>query len=225
MHIIHSNSTLTDFSVCFFFKDVVNRDIKLENILLTESQRLLKVCDFGFSKGKKDSSPKSMVGTPSYLAPEVLKNPLARRPYDGKKVDIWTCGVCLFVMLYGHYPFDDPYDRSNDRTKRMLRRIAQGRIEIPKYQYRPINTEQRKPALVSEECRDVLKRVLDPNPRTRMSMGQIMSHPWFLRGLPEGASTYNRGVELLDEPYIINEKNLQSEDDIRQIVGCARNHD
>lgn len=203
-------------------RDVVNRDIKLENILLDESRRLLKVCDFGFSKGKKDSDPKSMVGTPSYLAPEVLRNPMKKLPYNGKQVDIWTCGVCLFVMLYGYYPFDDPYDRSSDRTTKMLKRIVTGQIQIPKHQLRHTGDGLRTPVPISDDCRDLLAHILEPNPLLRMSMDRIMTHSWFQEGLPEGALAYNHCVEQLDESYIESEKGLQSEATIKAIVREAK---
>ena len=76
------------------------RDIKLENTLLDEGMPCpnLKLCDFGYSKNEYvDSRPKSVSGTPDYIAPEVLLND----NYDGKTADIWSCGVMLYVMMTG----------------------------------------------------------------------------------------------------------------------------
>ena len=76
------------------------RDIKLENTLLDEDMPFpnVKLCDFGYSKNEYvDSRPKSVSGTPDYIAPEVLLND----NYDGKTADIWSCGVMLYVMMTG----------------------------------------------------------------------------------------------------------------------------
>ncbi|XP_021889857.1 serine/threonine-protein kinase SRK2A-like [Carica papaya] len=81
---------------------ICHRDLKLENTLLDGSPApRLKICDFGYSKSSLlHSRPKSTVGTPAYIAPEVL----SRREYDGKLADVWSCGVTLYVMLVGAYP-------------------------------------------------------------------------------------------------------------------------
>lgn len=75
----------------------------------------MKICDFGYSKRPdvEQSQCKSTVGTPAYLAPEVLAN----KPYKGNLVDIWSCGVLLYVMLVGAYPFEDPSDRCATASK------------------------------------------------------------------------------------------------------------
>ena len=76
------------------------RDIKLENTLLDNGKPRpnVKICDFGYSKNEfVDSRPKTVSGTPDYIAPEVLLHD----QYDGKKADIWSCGVMLYVMLTG----------------------------------------------------------------------------------------------------------------------------
>jgi serine/threonine protein kinase len=80
------------------------RDIKLENTLLdgTRPRPNVKICDFGYSKNEfVDSRPKSVSGTPDYIAPEVL----LYDNYDGKRADIWSCGVMLYVMLTGSIPY------------------------------------------------------------------------------------------------------------------------
>ncbi|ESR36317.1 hypothetical protein CICLE_v10028703mg [Citrus x clementina] len=92
---------------------VCHRDLKLENTLLDGSPApRLKICDFGYSKSSVlHSQPKSTVGTPAYIAPEVL----LKKEYDGKIADVWSCGVTLYVMLVGAYPFEDPEEPKNFR--------------------------------------------------------------------------------------------------------------
>jgi serine/threonine-protein kinase SRK2 len=92
---------------------VCHRDLKLENTLLDGSDApRLKICDFGYSKSSVlHSQPKSTVGTPAYIAPEVL----LKKEYDGKIADVWSCGVTLYVMVVGAYPFEDPEEPKNFR--------------------------------------------------------------------------------------------------------------
>ncbi|KAG6399767.1 hypothetical protein SASPL_141252 [Salvia splendens] len=99
---------------------ICHRDLKLENTLLDGSPApRLKICDFGYSKSAVlHSQPKSTVGTPAYIAPEVL----SRKEYDGKIADVWSCGVTLYVMLVGAYPFEDPDDPRN--FKKTINRIT-----------------------------------------------------------------------------------------------------
>ena len=95
-------------------RGIANRDIKLENTLLHNeeglSRPLLKICDFGYSKSEHKSVAKSKVGTLTYMAPEVIVN--HEDAYDGKAADVWSCGVILYVMLYGRYPFEAPLQQA-----------------------------------------------------------------------------------------------------------------
>ncbi|RWR84091.1 Protein kinase domain-containing protein [Cinnamomum micranthum f. kanehirae] len=108
---------------------ICHRDLKLENTLLDGSLApRLKICDFGYSKSSVlHSQPKSTVGTPAYIAPEVL----LKKEYDGKIADVWSCGVTLYVMLIGGYPFEDPDDPKNFR--KTLGRILGVQYSIPDY--------------------------------------------------------------------------------------------
>jgi len=83
-------------------KFVVHRDIKLDNILLDQSGRI-KICDFGVSRQVKSEKERMhhQCGTPAYIAPEIIKE----RGYRGFKADMWSAGVCLYVMLIGTVPF------------------------------------------------------------------------------------------------------------------------
>jgi len=179
---------------------VCHRDLKLENTLLDgmPSPRL-KICDFGYSKSAVfDSQPKSTVGTPAYIAPEVL----SRKQYDGEVADVWSCGVTLYVMLVGAYPFEDPSDPRN------FRKTIQ-RIMGVKYSF-PANLP------LSRECHDLMARIFVANPAQRISIQKIKEHPWFLRNLPP--ELRDEGVTAAAARSIPN----QSVEEIKHIVAEAR---
>lgn len=83
-------------------RNVAHRDIKLENILIDHSTHNIKIIDFGFSIfSPKDRLLNVFCGTPSYMAPEIVQ----KKEYSGSSVDIWACGIVLYVMLVGTFPF------------------------------------------------------------------------------------------------------------------------
>nr|ARJ31357.1 SnRK1 [Epimedium pseudowushanense] len=147
---------------------ICHRDLKLENTLLDGSTApRLKICDFGYSKSSVlHSQPKSTVGTPAYIAPEVL----SRKEYDGKIADVWSCGVTLYVMLVGAYPFEDPDDPRNFR--KTIGRILSVHYSIPDY------------VRISMECKHLLSRIFVANPDKRITISEIKTHPWFSKNLP-----------------------------------------
>ncbi|KAE9610196.1 putative protein kinase CAMK-OST1L family [Lupinus albus] len=183
---------------------ICHRDLKLENTLLDGSPApRLKICDFGYSKSSLlHSRPKSTVGTPAYIAPEVL----SRREYDGKLADVWSCGVTLYVMLVGAYPFEDHEDPRN--VKKTIQRIMAVQYKIPDYIH------------ISEDCRHLLSRIFVANPLRRINLEEIKNHPWFLKNLPKEltesaqAIYYQRG----GNPSF----SVQSVEEIMKIVGEAR---
>ncbi|XP_023914786.2 serine/threonine-protein kinase SAPK2 [Quercus suber] len=161
---------------------ICHRDLKLENTLLDGSTApRVKICDFGYSKSSVlHSQPKSTVGTPAYIAPEVL----SKKEYDGKIADVWSCGVTLYVMLIGAYPFEDPDDPRNFR--KTIGRILSVQYAIPDY------------VRVSMECKHLLSRIFVANPEKRITIPEIKIHPWFLKNLPvelaEGGSWQSNDV-------------------------------
>ncbi|EXB64086.1 Serine/threonine-protein kinase SRK2A [Morus notabilis] len=182
---------------------ICHRDLKLENTLLDGSPApRLKICDFGYSKSSLlHSRPKSTVGTPAYIAPEVL----SRREYDGKLADVWSCGVTLYVMLVGAYPFEDQDDPKNFR--KTIQRIMAVQYKIPDYVH------------ISQDCRHLLSRLFLASPSRRISIKEIKNHPWFLKNLPRELTDSAQAIYYQRENPSFS---LQSVDEIMKIVGEAR---
>ncbi|KAL3614613.1 Serine/threonine-protein kinase srk2a [Castilleja foliolosa] len=188
---------------CCHSMQICHRDLKLENTLLDGSAApRLKICDFGYSKSSLlHSRPKSTVGTPAYIAPEVL----SRKEYDGKFSDVWSCGVTLYVMLVGAYPFEDQEDPKNFR--KTIQRIMAVKYKIPDYVH------------ISQDCRHLLSRIFVANPSKRITIKEIKTHPWFVKNLPR---------ELMDAAqaqYYPKENptySLQTVEEIMKIVDEAK---
>ncbi|KAF5782994.1 putative protein kinase CAMK-CAMKL-CHK1 family [Helianthus annuus] len=142
-------------------RGVFHRDLKPENILLDESGDL-KVSDFGLSaiseQIKGDGLFHTFCGTPAYVAPEVL----GRKGYEASKVDIWSCGVILFVLMAGYLPFHD------QNIMVMYKKIYRGEFRCPRW--------------FSPELARLCKRVLDTTPETRITIPEIMENKWFKKG-------------------------------------------
>ncbi|KAL4521907.1 hypothetical protein Ndes2437B_g07672 [Nannochloris sp. 'desiccata'] len=157
---------------------VANRDIKLENTLLDGSPRpLIKICDFGYSKHEKfQSAPGSRVGTPAYLAPEVIMTTKGKT-YDGKVADIWSCGVMLYVMLV-EYEFPSGMK-------------------------------------LSSELKDIMSKLLIPDPTKRITIAGILEHPWFNKDLPPG-------VKQMNDNMRIPASGSQTEEEVRAVVKEAQ---
>nr|QSH71609.1 serine/threonine-protein kinase SAPK8-like [Hedychium coronarium] len=180
---------------------VCHRDLKLENTLLDGSVApRLKICDFGYSKSSVlHSQPKSTVGTPAYIAPEVL----LKKEYDGKIADVWSCGVTLYVMLVGAYPFEDPEKPKNFRNT--IECILNVQYSIP----------ENIP--ISPECQHLISSIFVANPATRISIPEIRNHEWFLKNLPADLMDDNAMSSQYEEP----DQPMQSSDEIMQILAEA----
>ncbi|PWZ10806.1 Serine/threonine-protein kinase SAPK4 [Zea mays] len=189
----------------FKYQQICHRDLKLENVLLDGSPApRLKICDFGYSKSSVlHSRPKSAVGTPAYIAPEVL----SRHEYDGKLADVWSCGVTLYVMLVGAYPFEDPDDPKNIR--KTIQQIMQVQYKIPDYVH------------ISTECQQLIARIFVANPVRRITMKEIKSHPWFLKNLPRELTETAQGMYYRRDNKVPSYSDQTSEE-IMKIVRDAR---
>lgn len=138
---------------------IMHRDIKLENILMNETG-YIKICDFGYATEIKEFDPKRILGTLSYLAPECILQKIE----DCTKIDVWSCGVVLFCMLCGFYPFQDPADPSD--VKKHYRNIYQAKCAYPSH--------------LSQEVVRLLKTIFNTDPAKRPSAAELMNHIWFI---------------------------------------------
>ena len=149
---------------------IVHRDLKPENLLLDE-QLNVKIADFGLSNIMTDGNfLKTSCGSPNYAAPEVISGKL----YAGPEVDVWSCGVILYVLLVGRLPFDDEYIPS------LFKKIAQGNYAVPNY-------------LTSGAVR-LIRKMLQVNPMNRITIDEIREDPWFEKDLAEYLKPVKGGV-------------------------------
>lgn len=140
---------------------IVHRDLKPENLLL-DDQLNVKIADFGLSNIMTDGNfLKTSCGSPNYAAPEVISGKL----YAGPEVDVWSCGVILYVLLVGRLPFDDEY------IPALFKKIAQGQYHVPQY--------------VSSGASKLIKAMLQVNPVNRITIADIRQNEWFKEDLAE----------------------------------------
>eukprot|EP01024_Parvocaulis_polyphysoides_P038416 TRINITY_DN344_c1_g1_i2.p1 TRINITY_DN344_c1_g1~~TRINITY_DN344_c1_g1_i2.p1 ORF type:complete len:322 (-),score=54.34 TRINITY_DN344_c1_g1_i2:1318-2283(-) len=188
-------------------RGVAVRDIKLENTLLHETndhRLILKVCDFGYSKNR---FTRRSTATIAYLAPEVI-NCQKGSKYDAYKADVWSCGVALYVMLTACYPFERAVDKtledSNQRLQAMLQRIVKVDFFIP--------TDLN----FSDDVKELLNGMLESDQDKRLTIDQIIVHPWFTVGLPAGVFEWNQ--KLLKKKPVLD----QTDEEVMKVVMQAR---
>lgn len=140
---------------------IVHRDLKPENLLLDDNLNV-KIADFGLSNIMTDGNfLKTSCGSPNYAAPEVISGKL----YAGPEVDVWSCGVILYVLLVGRLPFDDEY------IPALFKKIAQGNYVVPNY--------------LSAGAVRLIKKMLQVHPVNRITIQDIRQDPWFTKDLAE----------------------------------------
>ncbi|ODN03986.1 Calcium/calmodulin-dependent protein kinase type II delta chain [Orchesella cincta] len=140
---------------------VVHRDLKPENLLLASKQKgaAVKLADFGLAievQGEQQAWF-GFAGTPGYLSPEVLK----KEPY-GKPVDIWACGVILYILLVGYPPFWD------EDQHRLYAQIKAGAYDYPSPEW----------DTVTAEAKNLINLMLTVNPNKRITAAEALKHPW-----------------------------------------------
>lgn len=144
------------------YQKIIHRDIKPSNLLVGEDGHV-KIADFGVSNQFEgaDALLTSTVGTPAFLAPETLSE--TRKNFSGKALDVWAMGVTLYCFIFGVCPFMD------ERILSLHQKIKTQPVELPEH------------ADVSDDLKDLLFKMLDKNPETRITVPQIKVHPWVTR--------------------------------------------
>ncbi|XP_076374376.1 calcium/calmodulin-dependent protein kinase II isoform X11 [Megalopta genalis] len=140
---------------------VVHRDLKPENLLLASKAKgaAVKLADFGLAIEVQGDAQAwfGFAGTPGYLSPEVLK----KEPY-GKPVDIWACGVILYILLVGYPPFWD------EDQHRLYAQIKAGSYDYPSPEW----------DTVTPEAKNLINQMLTVNPSKRITASEALKHPW-----------------------------------------------
>jgi carbon catabolite-derepressing protein kinase len=139
-------------------------------------------------------------GTPAYLPPEVLQNGVSSRkvPYDASAADLWCCGIALYAMLIGQYPFQVSNNPAREELLEVLQKMRQHQYHVP--------------STLTPDCRRLLKGLLTANPQQRLTINDIQTDPWFEIDLSVGLFEDNNvyaGRQVTP---------LQSEEEIRQLM-------
>ncbi|KAH9424171.1 Serine/threonine-protein kinase brsk1 [Dermatophagoides pteronyssinus] len=133
---------------------ICHRDLKPENLLLDEKNNI-KIADFGMASLQIDGSMlETSCGSPHYASPEIIRG----EKYDGRQADVWSVGVILYALLVGALPFDD------DNLRQLLEKVKRGTFHIPHF--------------VPPECQDLLRRMIEVDANKRITLSEVIRHPW-----------------------------------------------
>ncbi|XP_033097096.1 calcium/calmodulin-dependent protein kinase type II subunit delta-like isoform X4 [Anneissia japonica] len=140
---------------------VIHRDLKPENLLLASKAKgaAVKLADFGLAIEAENDKPSwyGFAGTPGYLSPEVL-----RKEAYGKPVDMWACGVILYILLVGYPPFWD------EDQQKLYNIIKHGKYDYPSPEW----------DTVTHEAKDLINRMLTIDPNRRITASEALKHAW-----------------------------------------------
>ncbi|XP_014030433.1 serine/threonine-protein kinase BRSK2 isoform X2 [Salmo salar] len=140
---------------------ICHRDLKPENLLLDEKNNI-RIADFGMASLQVgDSLLETSCGSPHYACPEVIRG----EKYDGRKADVWSCGVILFALLVGALPFDD------DNLRNLLEKVKLGVFHMPHF--------------IPPDCQNLLRGMIEVDATKRLTLEQIQKHNWYIAGKNE----------------------------------------
>lgn len=163
-------------------KNIVHRDLKLANILVT-GDFVIKLADFGFAKFVENNLLlNSYCGTPITMAPEILK----RRQYN-QKCDIWSLGIIIYRMLFGEYPF---FPGANGSLEDLMEVIERGTVKFP------MGIE------VSEEVKELIRGMLVIDPNKRMGFEEFFENLWVKNAKNANKKGENELQEALKSVYV-----------------------
>ena len=170
-------------------KQILHRDIKLDNVLLN-GEGEIKICDFGVSKiVKKGERMSEQCGTPAYIAPEILKG----KGYDGFTVDVWSAGVVLYAILHGAVPFNAA--EMNDLHKQILK----GKYKLKED--------------ISKDAQDLVTRMLELDANKRITTDQALNHAWLKATNPGTVSLFEATEkEAIRKEYAYSAKRKEDTD-------------
>ncbi|KAK1789357.1 hypothetical protein P4O66_015289 [Electrophorus voltai] len=135
---------------------ICHRDLKPENLLLDEKNNI-RIADFGMASLQVgDSLLETSCGSPHYACPEVIRG----EKYDGRKADVWSCGVILFALLVGALPFDD------DNLRNLLEKVKLGVFHMPHF--------------IPPDCQNLLRGMIEVEASKRLTLEQIQKHMWYI---------------------------------------------
>lgn len=170
----------------------IHRDLKPENIIFEtkDPNSKIKVIDFGTSCAyEKGNKLKKKLGTPYYIAPEVLK-----RNYD-EKCDVWSSGVIMYILLCGYPPFNGPND------KIIFQRVLEGKFAFPEEDWSGI----------SKKAKELIQKMLTYDPAKRISVCDCLQHEWFKHHFAEVKNSNKNNV-------LNNLKNFRSDTKLQKAV-------
>ncbi|KAI8111533.1 hypothetical protein M9435_004033 [Picochlorum sp. BPE23] len=169
---------------------VAHRDLKLDNTLIMSSEKLpgrVKLADFQFAYHFGENSHyakyQGLLGTPVYMAPELLELRFASdtslpHRYDPVMSDVWACGILLVALLVGGFPFDDVASAHRIPHKTMLK-VEEAIYELQKkHSWKDSGYVKPYLKLLSKECVELIDGILDLDVRKRWSLAKIARHPW-----------------------------------------------
>ena len=161
--------------------NICHLNLRVEHILFDKNNRP-KIIGFGYSSFyEKEKNIEGSYGSLCYVCPEIIDE----KPYNPELADVWSLGVILYVLICGYLPFSDEDDNKN----KIL--ISNGKVEFPKE--------------ISNKLKDLLRHMLDKNPKKRYTFQKIIKHPWLK---PYSEKIFSEGINIYKTIFPVDERIL-----------------